>query len=387
MRDGVLITDSNLKAKAMEIAKKHDLLSLPRPFACSPKWMKNIKGRLGIVNGRMVDYKETPLLTGGVHSEASTSELRSSMSDPSEADRATFSAQPSVESTLVIHGVSKSYTSPISPGSAHFLPHTASDAPFSATPLALASTGAGGMVTRNTVHAPPGTSHGIQSPPDLPVPAWFDFTLPATTAGQYEASDKLRINPALDVGHGGASSPNTDASLLLTHRLSSDPTTFVPDMQAYCPPLAADGSVAPAPFTPPDYSVGVTPTNRVSTDIASFFGPLFDPSISPSSALSMDAAATFMPSVDPSAPPMPPMKPPSILDPSLCVAQEDIDRLAAEMMHWPIEGLLGDTGVSPSQGQAFPPQDAMSFGGLMPSQELGISLDWLENPELLFAPN
>ena len=196
MRDGVLITDSNLKAKAMEIAKKRDLLSLPQPFACSPKWMKNIKGRLGIVKGRIVNYKETSLLPGRVHSEASTSELRTdSMSDPSEADRATFSAQSSVESTLVIHGVSESYTSPISPGSAHFLPHTASDAPFSATPLALASTGAGGMVTRNTVHAPPGTSHGIQSPPDLPVPAWLDFSLPATTAGQYEASDKLRINP------------------------------------------------------------------------------------------------------------------------------------------------------------------------------------------------
>ena len=72
------------------------MLDLPKPlrFACSPKWIRNVKTRLGLVDGKLAPYKEPSFdeVDGTGSGGSWTSEARSSSPEPSGAVRGTFPA-------------------------------------------------------------------------------------------------------------------------------------------------------------------------------------------------------------------------------------------------------------------------------------------------------
>ena len=89
------------------------------------------------------------------------------------------------------------------------------------------------------------------------------------------------------------------------------------------------------------------------------------------------AVASFAPSTDYS----------SIFAAQSCVSQEDIDRLAAEMMHWPIEDLLGDIGMPAPEAQtsaAYYSAMSESLSAPLPPQWPCESSSGLGNIDFLF---
>lgn len=398
-KEDVVITDVMLKAKAMELAKEHHMLDPPRPFACSPKWLRKAKAHLHIVNGRIVNRKETSQRSRDGPSGSITPELRvSPLPEPSEASPETLSSQPSAEMTCA-SGIATSSASGNPPFHLPFRssivgPHADTDALLPTFPPTFASSSIQGSTDSLSIwaqdtsslstveHAPPGLSYQTPSPrssPELYTLDWLHMPELAASA-DHDEHDGMHDAPASELGSTIRSDMRTP--FLLTDGLISGPPTL-PVMHASIPPPVADGYAGPVPLAPLDY---IVPTDGVPTDSASFFSPLPDPPALSSSIWSTNASPTLASSVDFPAPSMSLQDSLGTLVPQLaCVPQEDIDRLATEMMHWPIEALLDDIGVPMSQTHATYPCGEMSLGTPMLSNRSYASLDGLGNTDFVPA--
>lgn len=369
----VLVTDDIIKTKALEFAKDYNLTSGQkcRPFTCSPKWLRKVKSRFGIVNGRFEDFSQS-LSRKRDQALGSCGLLEfSSFKDMwlAQAAAAAHGAQPfrdfSLPSVAATSNASSGSLWPIVSESS-----TPADPTLDgiAVPWLIGAQGASPMPM--LTHAHPNLPHHALSPKSSPEIYTTNTNMPelAATVGL----DEIRDTPlaALDPHPEGAFPLNTDLSFLLPNEITDDPPLTVFDMSmSYLPPVV-DDLIAPAACMPLDYSAA----GMVSTDNAMLFsGPFPDPTLSPSSMWPTAAPPTFTQHAD--------LSTLSRCHSSLFVTQphvpqEDIDRLAAEMIHWPIENLLDDIGVPMLQDHADLPYGEMSSTAHMPSNWPGALNDF-----------
>ena len=291
----------------MEIAEEFYLLEPPRPFACSRKWLVGVKARLGIVNGKLAFDDNETQGRSGPSSRSGTPELRNTLPEAPEASP----GAPSCRLPEDTGGASDSLTSPASSGLAPAVPHATTGVVRPAIPSA--STSALDEGTTNWVQDASSSpmsqftqtnlsyeTLSLQSSPESRMPDWFNMSGLTATKGQHEPFDRVPVSPALDEQFENTyiSSMGTSFLLKLTGDLISS-LSALPDIQAPCPPLAVNGSTAPAPFAPPNRTGGLTLPSGVLTahDLP------HDPSGPSPSAWSMGASPAFVPSVDPSSPP------------------------------------------------------------------------------------
>lgn len=383
--EGILLTDERIKAKAMEIAKRGSLLDPPKPFACSPKWLRKVKKHLRIVNGKIVDLEETSPPSRDEPSGSGSPGLRSPVPEPSEASQETFSSQPSVDADVI--AISSASSPPIPFRSAPVRPRADTYSSPPALPPTFASSAQGstdslpiGVQDTTSLsmveHALPSQSYQTPSPqasPELYSLDWLSMLELVAPVGQYqyEKYDGMGDAPASDLQFqlGSALPTDMSKSILLSDGLHGVPPIL--DVQTSRPSLMVGGSGEPVPFVPLDYSVRMATTDGVSTDAMPFFRPFPDAGEPSSFIWPANASPTLTSSVDVSAPSVLPTDPFGIFPPQLAgVPQEDIDRLAAEMMHWPIEDLLDGIAVPMSQSHAAHPCGEFSFN------DVPVSFDW-----------
>lgn len=387
----VRVSDDMIKAKAMEIAKAHHLLQGPRPFACSSKWLRRIKSRFGIVNGRFTDFTDAPSRKRDRALGFWAPEGPNSLPEILKSSRQ-FNASKHMQSTNAteVDSARVSGGSTPSPASGPAAVEPQDDAPCfpHITRVIVTDTPPVDVPDPSLLPAP---SYAVAIPsheillPQLSIKPytldWPDMLELAATVGQDEKYDGMSDVLALDFQVYSALAGDVNVSCWNDEAMSGLPD--LPDMRASYLPLVANGSIPPV-CAPSNCTVGLAARDDISLDATPFYSPTIDPSQPLSFMWSPDTSATVTPSVDVAVPSIPPTDPSSLSFPQPRVPQEDIDRLAAEMMHWPIEDLLCDVGMPPSQGQMVFPYDAISLSGLTPSQEAS-SLDALGNTEFLFS--
>lgn len=338
MKNDILITDDKLKAKALESGARFYLLDLTiRPFVCSPKWLRGVKSRLNIVDGKFLDFDPDadtrPCPSCGiVHIIPPPRDL----DEDSAPWPPTFAAHPAIGNDPY-DSLSASYANSLRP----FTPSAYSSSPTEEyRNFALAGIhDASALVVDET--SPYHQSPSPQSSPELYTPDWSSLPERAVTVDHNEMDEKIYATPAPDLQSGSAVQWDMNTSFLWTD-VNLMPSGFpaLPDVQTSCPPLGPDNSTPAI-----DYSVGVAPMDGVSIDVPASFDPSLD---APLASPYMRSAYTspFTSSVDVSAPSMPPTDSSTLFIPQTYVPQEDIDKLAAEMMHWPIEDLLVDSNAA-----------------------------------------
>lgn len=358
--EDVRVSDDMIRAKAMEVAKNHHLLQGTRPFACSPKWLRRIKSRYGIVDGQFTDFTQSLSRKRDRALGYWTPNSRNSL--PEIVDNSPQSDE--LERTESANAVNSSDPGSSGSSSRAAAVESREDA-LSSVMIASSSH----HITNHTTHTSPIDVQNCSPPPTLEYTAanpshevpslqssskpgmlnWLETPDLAATTSQGVNYDGMSDDLALDLQVGSAAAWDVNMPFLLTDRPTSC-LPSLPDMQTSGLPM--DRSTAPAICAPLDSTIGMSPMDDVSSDVVPFYSPTIDPSQQSSFIWSSNASLMFAPSVGISASSMSSMDQSSISVTQSCVSQEDIDRLAAEMMHWPVEDLLGDMGMPASQAEA-----------------------------------
>lgn len=348
-----------MRAKAMDLANEEYKKDPTRKrFACSATWLRSFKARYNIVRGRIVGYQEISLLLSQQRLRGlSSSEPHDPLLQPLYGFP-TFVSQSFAEPTRASDGTS---FSPISFTSTISGPRADTNSPLSAFPPAFAdstsqlegSTGSlpiweeGVLPLSMAAYAPSGQSYHTSSPLSPPN---FDIPYMPELAASASEHDRMGDVSASDLYLESGSTFSTDMD---TSFLSSGGLINVP-------PALPDN--VPFPF-PLDYSTGMTPISYI--DAPPFFSPFPDPDVPSPLIWSTDVTPTSTSSIDVAVPAMLSTNSVDNFPPQPAyVPREDIDRLAAEMMHWPTENLLDDMGVPM---YAADPCDEVPFAVPVPS--------------------
>lgn len=289
-----------------------DDTSASKPFACSTKWMKDIKSRYGLVNGRFTDYsaarsRRRDKALGHVAPKPPLAELPDVDYHRSHSTVHAPATEPHTgESLDALHPLDTSLV---------FLRHD--DAPLLATSprsdLAQAGidpaqspaqshdpeTPSGELVHSSTSHA--GPSMSLQSLPNSLSPSWPSVLESTSLAGQVSQLDWTQVDPQ-------SNAPLlSDADMsLLSYALTTSDLTGLPGLETSIT-LALDIAAVPASPEPEASGSGIqVDTETLSTDMSAdemflrfMLGssppsfPMFP--MDPSSSFSMDHTTTFTP--------------------------------------------------------------------------------------------